>query len=55
MQDIEPYRKQKLLHAHTFKITNCDPEHGPTHEGNHPGILQNSILVDSFRVRPVLP
>jgi hypothetical protein len=52
LQDIEPYRKAKLLHAHTFKITNCDPTHGPTHEGNHPGILQNSILVDSFRSYP---
>ncbi len=52
LQQVEPYRKQKMLHAHTFKITNCMPEHGPTHEGNNPGILQNTILVDSFRTYP---
>ena len=28
------------------------PEHGPTHEGNHPGILQNTVLVDTFRTYP---
>ena len=54
LQQVEPYRKQKMLHAHTFKITNCMPEHGPTKEGNNPGILQNTILVDSFRTRAVV-
>lgn len=52
LQQVEPYRKAKMLHAHTFKITNCMPEHGPTHEGNHPGILQNTVLVDTFRTYP---
>ena len=40
------------LLIHSFKITNCDPHHGPTHEGNHPGILQNTVLVDTFRTYP---
>ena len=52
LQQVEPYRKAKMLHAHTFKITNCMPEHGPTKEGNHPGILQNTVLVDTFRTYP---
>ena len=42
LQQVEPYRKAKMLHAHTFKITNCMPENGPSKEGNHPGILQNT-------------
>ena len=44
LQQVEPYRKAKMLHAHTFKITNCMPENGPSKEGNHPGILQNTCV-----------